>query len=303
MTHITRAGLVARRHLAAARPTLIELASWLEARDVAPVFETETAALAGLEGRETAAADDLAGGVDLVIALGGDGTLLAAANRIAAAGLDVPIVGINFGSLGFLTEVTLAELYDALASVLDGSASIDSRMMLRASIAGADDRPAVLDRLVLNDIVITRGSLSRMIDLEVRITPGSDSAQPWDFATRVKADGLILATPTGSTAYNLSAGGPIVEPAVDAFVMTPIAPHTLTNRPVVLSGSTEVRITPLFDDVKTEVYVTFDGQSGRELERGEQVVIRRAARRLNLVRASGRSYYDVLQQKLKWGMK
>lgn len=303
MTQITRAGLVARRQLAAARPTLIELASWLEARDVTPVFETETAALAGIDGRDVATADALAGRVDLVIALGGDGTLLAAANRIAAAGLDVPIVGINFGSLGFLTEVTLAELYDAMASVLDGTASIDSRMMLRASIEGSANSSPLVDRPVLNDIVITRGSLSRMIDLEVRITPGGTSVQPWDFLTRVKADGLILATPTGSTAYNLSAGGPIVDPAVDAFVMTPIAPHTLTNRPVVLAGSAEVRITPLFDDVKTEVYVTFDGQSGRELERGEQVVIRRAERRLNLVRASGRSYYDVLQQKLKWGMK
>jgi len=148
---------------------------------------------------------------------------------------------------------------------------------------------------VLNDIVITRGSLSRMIDLEVRVNDG--------FVTRVKADGLILATPTGSTAYNLSAGGPIVEPAVDAFVMTPIAPHTLTNRPLVLSGGTELRIAPLFEDVKTEVYVTFDGQMGRELQRGEEIVISRAERRLNLVRASGRSYYDVLQQKLKWGLK
>lgn len=292
---IRRAGLVARPQLAAARPTLIELASWLEARDITPVFEAETAALAGIQGRDTASADDLARHVDLVIALGGDGTLLAAANRIAAAGLDVPIAGVNFGSLGFLTEITLAELYDAMASVVDGSAAIDGRMMLRAAIARADDEAPLVDRLVLNDIVITRGSLSRMIDLEVRVNDG--------FVTRVKADGLILATPTGSTAYNLSAGGPIVEPAVDAFVMTPIAPHTLTNRPLVLSGGTEVRIAPLFDDVKTEVYVTFDGQMGRELQRGEQIVIARAERRLNLVRASGRSYYDVLQQKLKWGLK
>ena len=273
----------------AARPTLLELASWLEARDVTPVFEHDTAAMAGVDGRERVRADDLPKNVDIVIALGGDGTLLAAANRIAAAGLDVPIVGVNFGSLGFLTEVTLAELYDAMSSVLDGSAPIESRMMLRAEIEGS------LDRLVLNDIVITRGSLSRMIDLEVRIDGG--------FMTRVKADGLILATPTGSTAYNLSAGGPIVEPSVDAFLMTPIAPHTLTNRPLVLSGGAEVRITPLFEHVKTEVYATFDGQSGRELERGEEIIIRRADRRLNLIRASGRSYYDVLQQKLKWGLK
>ena len=293
-TVIRRAGLVARPNLAAARPTLIELASWLDARDVTPVFETNTAALAGLDGRETAPADDLARTVDLVVALGGDGTLLAAANRIAAAGVDIPIVGINFGSLGFLTEVTLSELYDAMASVLDGTAAVESRTMLHAAITSEDDEK-LLTRLALNDIVITRGSLSRMIDLEVRVNDGS--------VTRVKADGLILATPTGSTAYNLSAGGPIVEPSLDAFVLTPIAPHTLTNRPVVLSGSTEIRITPLFDDVKTEVYVTFDGQSGRELERGESVVVRRADRRLNLVRASGRSYFDVLQQKLKWGWK
>lgn len=294
---IRRAGLISRRQLAAAKPTLIELASWLDARDVTPVFEHETAALAGVDGRETASADDLPKRVDLVIALGGDGTLLAAANRIAAAGLDIPIVGVNFGSLGFLTEVTLAELYDAMSAVLDGTAAIESRMMLQASIGTAedDDQDPSLDRQVLNDVVITRGSLSRMIDLEVRIDGG--------FVTRVKADGLILATPTGSTAYNLSAGGPIVEPSVDAYVMTPIAPHTLTNRPVVLSGSAEVRITPLFENVKTEVYATFDGQFGRELERGESIVIRRAARRLNLIRASGRSYYDVLQQKLKWGLK
>ena len=301
-TPIRRAGLVARPNLAAARPTILELVSWLDARDVTPILETGTAALAGIEGRDTASADDIASRVDLVIALGGDGTLLAAANRIAAAGLDVPIVGINFGSLGFLTEVTLAELYDAMTSVLDGTASIDSRMMLRAAI-GSDAAGPSLDRLALNDIVITRGSLSRMIDLEVRINPGRADAHPFDFVTRVKADGLILATPTGSTAYNLSAGGPIVEPTVDAFVMTPIAPHTLTNRPVVLSGSTEVRITPLFEGAQTEVYVTFDGQSGRELQRGEEIVIGRAERHLNLVRASGRSYYDVLQQKLKWGLK
>src|SRR5687767_546840 len=124
---IKRAGLVARPNLAAARPTLIELASWLEARDVTPVFEAGTASLAGIQGRETVTADDLAGRVDVVIALGGDGTLLAAANRIAAAGLDVPIAGVNFGSLGFLTEITLGELYDALTSVFDGTASIDSR--------------------------------------------------------------------------------------------------------------------------------------------------------------------------------
>lgn len=301
---IRRAGLVSRRELAAARQTLVELASWLEARGVTPVFEHTTAALAGpggSNGRETASADDLPKQVDLVVALGGDGTLLAAADRIAAAGVDIPIVGVNFGSLGFLTEVTLVELYDAMAAVLDGTATMEKRMLLRATV-GPPGHPAI-DRVVLNDIVITRGSLSRMIDLEVSVNAGGDGEGPSGFVTRVKADGLILATPTGSTAYNLSAGGPIVEPSVDAFVMTPIAPHTLTQRPVVMSGATELRIRPRFEHAMTEVYATFDGQFGHQLEEGDEVIIRRAERRLTLVRASGRTYYDVLQQKLKWGMK
>lgn len=292
---IRRAGLFARPQLTAARTTLVELASWLEERDVVPVFETRTAALAGppaTDGREIASAEALPRQVDLVITLGGDGTLLAAADRIAAAGVDVPIVGVNFGSLGFLTEVTLVELYDAMASVLDGSAVVEPRMMLVASIGAAGS--AALSRLVLNDIVITRGSLSRMIDLEVSIDE--------TFVTRIKADGLIFATPTGSTAYNLSAGGPIVDPSVDAFVMTPIAPHTLTQRPVVLAGGTSIKVRPMFDSGKTEIYATFDGQLGRELDDHDEVTIRRADRPLRLVRASGRSYFDVLQQKLKWGI-
>ena len=310
---IRRAGLVSRPELNAARQTLVDLAAWLEARGVTPVFERATAALttsalrsplarireaAGAGDRETATADDLPRQVDLIVTLGGDGTLLAAADRIAAAGVDVPIVGVNFGSLGFLTEVTLAELYEAMTAVLDGSAATEARMLLQA-VVGPPGAPT-LDRVVLNDIVITRGSLSRMIDLEVSVN-GRPDAGGQSFVTRVKADGLILATPTGSTAYNLSAGGPIVEPSVDAFVMTPIAPHTLTQRPVVMSGATELTIRPRFEHAKTEVYATFDGQLGCELQEGDEVVIRRAARALTLVRASGRSYYDVLQQKLKWG--
>jgi NAD+ kinase len=162
--------------------------------------------------------------------------------------------------------------------------------------ADAERRNEQVDsRVVLNDVVFTKAALSRMIELSVWVSGG--------FVTRVKADGLIIASATGSTAYNLAAGGPIVHPRVDAIVITPIAPHTLTNRPVVLSGSTEVAIRPLFENVKTEVFVTFDGQAGHELEPGDEIVIRRSPRRLNLVRASGRSYYDVLQQKLKWGMK
>jgi NAD+ kinase len=157
--------------------------------------------------------------IDLALVLGGDGTLLAMADVIAQSGRDVPILGINFGSLGFLTEITRPELYTALEAAVAGRVSYDERMMLRGSVAGET-------HLALNDIVFTRTALSRMIDLAVTVGE--------QFVMSVKADGLIVASPTGSTAYNLAAGGPIVHPAMDAIVLTPIAPHTLTNRPIVI---------------------------------------------------------------------
>ena len=167
--------------------------------------------------------------------LGGDGTLLGTADRIAMAGASIPILGVNFGSLGFLTEITLPELYDALEAAINGDAPIEERLMLNAEIV-EDGR--VLEHVrVLNDVVVTRGALSRMTDLSVSVND--------QFVARFKADGLIVATATGSTAYNLSAGGPIVHPGVDALVVTPIAPHTLTNRPVVVPASFTLVIQPL----------------------------------------------------------
>jgi NAD+ kinase len=151
------------------------------------------------------------------------------------------------------------------------------------------------DRLALNDIVVNRGSLSRIIDMSITI-----DGQP---VTHVRADGLIVTTPTGSTAYNLAAGGPIVHPAVDAFVVTPIAPHTLTYRPIVIPGSSEVRIRPLIEGSSDELYATFDGQHGVPLISGDEVVVDRSEQHLKLVRASSRSYFDVLRQKLKWGQR
>ena len=164
----------------------------------------------------------------------------------------MPILGVNFGSLGFLTEITLPELYPSLEAVLAGTAQIEERMMLRAQTLR--DGAVHADHLVLNDIVITKGALSRIIDLEV-----GDRRRP---VMRVRADGLIVASPTGSTAYNLAAGGPILHPAVDALLLTPIAPHTLTNRPIVMPASSEVRVRPAVNGSNDEVFVTFDGQSG-----------------------------------------
>jgi NAD+ kinase len=288
---ITRVGLVAKTGLDAAAGALAELAGWLEARDVHAVFETETAALAGLPaGRQTVTRDELPAACDLIVLLGGDGTLIGMADRIAESGADVPIVGVNFGSLGFLTEITLPELYPSLEAVLSGQAEIEERLMLRSRTLR---RGAVhADRLALNDVVITKGALSRIIDLEVAI-----GGRP---VMRVRADGLIIASPTGSTAYNLAAGGPILHPAVDALLLTPIAPHMLTNRPIVIPASSDVRVCPAVNGSNEEVFLTIDGQSGHALEAQDEIWITRADRPLRLIRASTRTYFDVLRQKLKW---
>lgn len=288
---ITRVGLVAKTGLDAAAGVLAELAGWLEAREVRAVFETDTAALAGLPpDRGTVPRDELPAMCDLIVVLGGDGTLIGMADRIAQSGVDVPIVGVNFGSLGFLTEITLPELYPSLEAVLDGTAQIDERMMLRSRTLR--DGAVYADRLALNDVVITKGALSRIIDLSVAI-----GDRP---VMRVRADGLIIASPTGSTAYNLAAGGPILHPAVDALLLTPIAPHMLTNRPVVIPASSEVRVRPAMNGSNEEVFVTIDGQSGHALQPDDEICITRAERPLRLVRASTRTYFDVLRQKLKW---
>ena len=288
---ITRVGLVAKSGLDAAAGALAELAGWLEARDVHAVFETETAELAGLPaGRRTVSRDDLPQACDLIVVLGGDGTLIGMADRIAEAGAEVPILGVNFGSLGFLTEITLPELYPSLESVLSGTAQIEERMMLRSRTLR--DGAVHAERLALNDVVITKGALSRIIDLEVEI-----GGRP---IMRVRADGLIVGSPTGSTAYNLAAGGPILHPEVDALLLTPIAPHMLTNRPVVVPASSEIRVRPAVNGSNEQMFVTIDGQSGHALQPADEICITRADRPLRLIRASTRTYFDVLRQKLKW---
>jgi NAD+ kinase len=288
---VRRVGLIAKRGLGEASGVLAELAGWLEARDVTPVFEADTARLAGVPAsRPTVSRDELSSACDLIVALGGDGTLIGVAGRIAASGSDVPILGVNFGSLGFLTEITLPELYDALAATLEGRATIEPRTMLSARTVRGDTPFA--DHFVLNDIVVTKGALSRIIEISVAV-----GDLP---VTRVRADGLIIASPTGSTAYNLAAGGPIVHPGVDAMLLTPIAPHTLSNRPLVIPGSSDVHVRPIMDE-HDEVYVTFDGQIGFPLQRDDMVSVRRAPNPVRIVKSSSRSYFDVLREKLKWG--
>ena len=288
---VTRVGIVAKSHLRAATPHLIDIEAWLAARGLDPTFETATAALMpSAANRRVADKSALVTEVDLVVVLGGDGTLLSVADAIGAAGSGIPMLGVNFGSLGFLTEVTLPELYPSLEAALSGAAHVEDRMMLQSTTSRGGKPLAT--HIALNDVVVTKGARSRMIDLSVCVGD--------EFVTRVKADGLIVATPTGSTAYNLAAGGPIVQPNMDALLLTPIAPHTLTNRPIVIPAASPVRVQPLMED-RDEVFATFDGQAGLQLQDRDEIRICRANQTLRLIRPSTRSYFEVLREKLKWG--
>jgi NAD+ kinase len=291
MVPITRIGIVAKIRLTSVAPHLLEIANWLESRGVEPVFEVETASLAELgAGRRQATREDLPSLVDLLLVLGGDGTMLGMADRVAESGLDIPILGVNFGHLGFLTDLAWPELFAALEAVLAGNVRIETRLMLKAAVSRGGT--VVARRMALNDVVITRGALSRVIELSV--TVGGE------FVARFNGDGLIIASPTGSTAYNLSAGGPILHPAVDALVLTPIAPHTLSNRPVVIPASAAVEVQPFVADPAEEAVVTLDGQSGLRLEPGDTVSVSRNASPVRLVHATSHSYFEVLRKKLKW---
>jgi len=288
---ITRVGIVAKTGLVAAADHLHRLARWLRDRQLQAIFETDTAALAGdTAGATTFSREALPAEVDLIVVLGGDGTLLSMATRTAQSGRDIPILGVNFGSLGFLTEARIDELYSVLESVLNGTATLDERAMLTADAYRA--REHFDSRIVLNDVVFTKAALSRIIELSVSAGSG--------LVMKVKADGLIIASATGSTAYNLAAGGPIIHPRADAMVLTPIAPHTLTNRPIIVPGSEIIEVRPQVQGTQDEIFVTYDGQSGYPLQQGDIVRVRRSERTLKLVKAP-RSYFELLREKLKWG--
>ena len=285
-----RIGIAVKPKLVEARETLAEISAWLRERRVETVWTTEAAKLVDGGDRQVAEREALPAQVDVVLVLGGDGTLLSMAKAIAESGRDVPILAVNFGSLGFLTEITRPEILSSLDTVLNNRATHDLRMMLRATATRRAQAP--LSHMALNDVVFTRTALSRMIELSVSVGD--------QFVTTVKADGLIVATPTGSTAYNLAAGGPIVHPSMDALVLTPIAPHMLTNRPIVIPTEREVRVRSTSSNAGDEVYVTVDGQTGFGLQEGDEIAIVKSERPLRLIRSTTRSYFEVLRQKLKW---
>ncbi|HVP28562.1 MAG TPA: NAD(+)/NADH kinase [Myxococcota bacterium] len=261
------------------------LAKWLTDRGLEVVLDEDAGDAVGAPGVPRA---ELGACVELVVVLGGDGTLLSVARALGSR--PVPILGVNLGTLGFLTEIALDELFAALDRVLRGEHRIETRMRLDvvAVRAGAEDPAARF--LALNDAVLTKADLARMIDLETR----ADG----DIVTTYHADGLIVATPTGSTAYSLSAGGPILLPDLEAFVLTPICPHTLTQRPIVLSAGVEVEIAVRS---REEVQLTIDGQAGTTLREGDGVRVRRSPDPVHLIVSPFRTRFEILRQKLQWG--
>ena len=284
-------GIVARPHAPKATAAARGATAWLLGRDTPVVIESETARSAGLHGHPTTSRAELPGAADVLLVLGGDGTLLSVAHPVASLAPDTLILAVNCGSLGFLTEITRPEMYDALESVLAGRAGVDERLTVRARVHrnGRD----VADRTVLNDVVIGRSADSGIIDVSITLRDR--------LVTSCRADGVIVATPTGSTGYNLAAGGPIVHPTVDALTVTPIAPHTLTNRPVVIPGREPVKLQPRLAGSHFDAFASFDGQLSVALEDGDAVIVERSSPPLRLVRAESRDYFAVLREKLKWG--
>jgi NAD+ kinase len=264
-----------------------DLLGWLRKHDYQVVMDPETAAYA--TGFEVVARDDMASRpLNFVIVLGGDGTLLSAARAVAKS--DIPVLGVNLGSLGFLTEVPLENLYTTLQSIEDSCCNVDTRSMVRCDVMRLDTSIAQYD--ALNDVVVGKGTIARLNHCDVYV----DRL----FVSRYQADSLIVSTPTGSTAYSLAAGGPILMPSVEAFVITPVSAHSLTHRPLVVRDTAEIEIV-----VKTgedEAYLSVDGQVGMPMFDGDRVRCRKSQYQVKLLHVQG-TFFDVLRTKLKWGQR
>jgi NAD+ kinase len=283
---IRAAGIICKQVKEMVSSVVPPLAQWLRARNIDVFVDLETESCIHLS-LPALAREALGQKVDLIIVLGGDGTLLAAAR--ALHGQNVPILAVNLGGLGFLTSSTLDELYPLLEQVLKGEHRIGERMMLEAEILRSG-KAAERER-ALNEAVANKAALARMLDFDVFV----DSRH----VGRYRADGIIVATPTGSTAYSLAAGGPILQPDLDAFVITPICPHMLTNRPLVIPDTSRVELD--FTAAHEPVFLTLDGQTGFQLEPQDHVVITKSSSKVKFVRPLRKTYYEVLRNKLRWG--
>ena len=286
---IRRVGVVAKPDPRRARPVLKRLLQRMEKQRVRYLLDTEAADMLRRPG-DGVERSAMAGKVDLVLVAGGDGTILSVARSLGRS--QVPVVGINLGGLGFLTEFSPKEIDDALEAILQGDYSVDRRMML--SVETRRHGKVREKHVVLNDVVLNKSALARILEIELQV---AEQAIP-----TYRADGLILSSPTGSTAYCLSAGGPIVHPLMQAIVAIPICPHTLTNRPLVVPGDMvlEARIRDAGGD-NNPFLLTLDGQVGLTLERADVVRVKRSRLSFSMVIPEGREYFQVLKKKLKWG--
>ena len=285
MPIIKMAGVISKPNSKAAEEIVPKLIDWLGKHGIGVRFDEQTAVYA----RSSAGLprDHVPEGCGLVIVLGGDGTLLSAARAIGRA--EIPLLPVNVGGLGFLTAITVDELYPELERVLHDHHRVAKRKLMTTEVERAGQIVASFD--ALNDSVLTKSDLARMIDLDTHVDG--------QFVAAYKADGLIISTPTGSTAYSLSAGGPIIFPSVPALCITPICPHMLTNRPVIVPETSVIRVTSLGPDAS--VYLTIDGQVGTPINREDTLVCHSTQYTLHLIRPPRMKFFDVLRQKLKWG--
>ncbi len=288
---IKRIGVVVKPHQPDALETLCRLTQWLSQRQITlvglPEIEREQ-----IEHQTGCAVDvatdaELAKRVDLMLVLGGDGTMIATARMIGDT--EVPVIGVNYGGLGYLAEFRIEELFTALESILAGDYKLQKREMLSIELRRGEE--LVTKSRVLNDVVMNKSALARIIEIETYLNG--------QFVNSFRADGLIVSTPTGSTAYNLSAGGPIVFPSMNAIVITPICPFTLSNRPIVVPDDSIIEVRLMTE--KEEVALTLDGQVGFPLQAGDRVLIRKSQTNFNLVQPKNRNYFDLLRDKLRWG--
>lgn len=263
---------------------LKRLLPWLSQKGYETHVDLETASVLNIEGSPRSQIPSL---VDVIVVLGGDGTMLSVCRLVGDKG--IPILGVNIGGLGFITEVHRDELYEILEKVLTGKCPFEERLMLTAYILRHGER--IGEYIVMNDVVVNKGALARIIDLETYINH--------TYVTTFKADGLIISTPTGSTAYSLSAGGPILHPTLNSIVLTPICPHTLTNRPIVLPDDVLIEI--LLRSQSEDVFLTLDGQVGFSLRQDDIVEVKKAPFKTKLLIPCEKDYFQVLRTKLKWG--
>lgn len=286
---MNRVGIIAKKNKPEAIPIVKNLIGWLRSKKIITYIDNDMGKFIDKIGNylDCVNIEEIPQYVEMVIVLGGDGTLLSVARLIK--GRDIPILGVNLGGLGFLTEITLEELFKVLEKIINNEFTSDERAILEVSVIRRKER--VADFTVLNDAVINKGALARIIDIETKINDEN--------LTTFKSDGLIISTPTGSTAYNLSAGGPIVYPSVNCIIITPICPHTLTNRPIVLPDNVEIQA--ILKTKQQEVILTLDGQKGFSLEYDDIVEIKKAKGKILLIKSPYRHYFELLREKLKWG--